>query len=159
MKMVRKAWKDLSEGQKQRLNGELVHREVFACVSQTTDYLLSKEDPDAPFSWEDVDNLYLSYEEAKRDGVIGEDVAEEDYEAERQEVFEWWLVSTWLIEKLRELGEPVILDFEIWGRCTTGQSISIDSVIYKITEERWDEGYYFNEAELNEDYYEGGDKE
>jgi len=55
-------------------------------------------------------------------------------EYEYKEVFEWWEVSSWLLEKLKEQGEP-ILDNEFgewWGRCTTGQAILLDYVISKI---------------------------
>ncbi len=51
------------------------------------------------------------------------------------EVFEHWAVSPWLAEKLAAEGERVDTDFaglNVWGRTTTGQSISMDAVIRKI---------------------------
>lgn len=54
------------------------------------------------------------------------------------EVFEHWAVSTWLAEKLQEAGERVDTDFaglNVWARTTTGQAISMDGVIRKITAE------------------------
>jgi hypothetical protein len=54
--------------------------------------------------------------------------------SEPREVFEWWLVSRWLCEKLRELGE-VVLDNDYgywWGRCTTGQAIIADGVLQHV---------------------------
>ena len=50
------------------------------------------------------------------------------------EVFEWWVVSSWLRVKLESRGE-VILDNDYgtwWGRGTSGQSIELDSVIQDI---------------------------
>jgi hypothetical protein len=54
------------------------------------------------------------------------------------EVFEHWAVSTWLAEKLQAAGERVDTDFaglNVWARTTTGQAISIDAVIERITRE------------------------
>lgn len=53
----------------------------------------------------------------------------------RSEVYEHWIVSDWLAEKLEGMGHPVARDFlglTIWGRPTTGQAISLDSVILHI---------------------------
>ncbi len=56
---------------------------------------------------------------------------------EPQDIFEWWLVSNWLANKLRNYNEP-ILDNDYgtwWGRTCTGQSISMDYVMECIAEE------------------------
>ncbi|MFT6442504.1 MAG: hypothetical protein ACJASM_002050 [Salibacteraceae bacterium] len=53
-----------------------------------------------------------------------------DLESAPQDVFEWWQVSDFLCGKLKDLGHPVIENQKIWGRCTTGQAISLD---YSIT--------------------------
>ena len=54
---------------------------------------------------------------------------------------EWWKVSNWLIEKLEEEGEPVIRDFNIWGRTCSGQAILLDGVITAIqTKTKYMEG-------------------
>ncbi len=52
------------------------------------------------------------------------------------EVYEHWIVSDWLAEQLRARGEAVSNDISglvVWGRTTTGQAISMDSVIRDIT--------------------------
>ena len=52
-----------------------------------------------------------------------------------REVFEHWIVSDWLADKLEERGEKVDRDFAgmtIWARTTTGQAISMDYVIGQI---------------------------
>lgn len=64
--------------------------------------------------------------------------ADNDIEPHELEVYEHWAVSTWLAEKLAEKGERVDTDFaglNVWARTTTGQAISADAVIEKITAE------------------------
>lgn len=51
------------------------------------------------------------------------------------EAYEHWIVSNWMAGQLEEMGEMVsrdLLGLTIWGRCTTGQSISMDQVILTI---------------------------
>jgi len=59
----------------------------------------------------------------------------EDEQDRPQEVFEWWIVSNRLIEKLKEKGEVVLEDRNIWGRTCSGQAILLDSVITDICED------------------------
>jgi hypothetical protein len=56
---------------------------------------------------------------------------------EQREAYEHWIVSGWLARKLSERGELTgeVCGLTIWGRCTTGQSISMDGVIEEITAE------------------------
>lgn len=52
------------------------------------------------------------------------------------EIFEHWIVSDWIADKLIEQGEKVDKDFTglcIWARTTTGQAISMDGVMQRIT--------------------------
>lgn len=61
-----------------------------------------------------------------------ESIETEDYE---REIFEHWIVSDCLADKLETEGEKIMRDFfgfTIWGRSTTGQAISIDQVICDI---------------------------
>lgn len=63
---------------------------------------------------------------------------EQGLEAYECEVYEHWAVSTRLAEKLQAAGERVDTDFAglcVWARTTTGQAISIDAVIERITRE------------------------
>lgn len=63
---------------------------------------------------------------------------EYDIEPYGREVYEHWIVSDWLADKLIEKGEKVDKDFAgliIWARTTTGQAIYCDGVIEQITEE------------------------
>lgn len=64
------------------------------------------------------------------------DIAE--VEPYQREVFEHWIVSDWLADKLEAKGEKVDRDFAgltVWARTTTGQGIASDSVIEAIVEE------------------------
>lgn len=137
----------------QDIKRKFVEREVFSCVTMMTEYILSKgyEDQEAPFCMDDVENLYLpkcpncgDNEFEKIDNEDEETVYkctccneeyEEEPETEPQEIYEWWMCSDWLIEKLKEHGEPVLIDEGIWGRTCSGQAILLDSVISRICEE------------------------
>jgi len=58
-----------------------------------------------------------------------------DIEPYQREVYEHWIVSDWLADKLAERGEKVDKDFAgliVWARTTTGQGIASDSVIEAI---------------------------
>ncbi|UWF59823.1 hypothetical protein [Brucella sp. 2716] len=55
-----------------------------------------------------------------------------------REVYEHWIVSDWLADRLIEKGEKVDKDFAgltVWARTTTGQAVYCDHVIKQITEE------------------------
>lgn len=75
---------------------------------------------------EHVEAEYNGWEDFCRDQSI---------EPERSEVCEHWIVDNWFAGKLEAKGHPIARDFlgmTIWGRPTTGQSISLDSVILEI---------------------------
>jgi hypothetical protein len=65
---------------------------------------------------------------------LSELFGEEDEDGYLPEVYEYWLVTPWLGKKLKACGELVteFLDLVIWGRQTTGQSITCDNVIEDI---------------------------
>ncbi len=56
---------------------------------------------------------------------------------EEPEIYEFWAVSEWLYDRLREEGEITFeyLDFWVWGRQATGQAIYLDKVIQDIVNE------------------------
>lgn len=68
-----------------------------------------------------------------------QDACEQDnLEPYQREVYEHWIVTDWLADKLIEHGEKVDKDFTgmcIWARTTTGQAIAADHVIEAITAE------------------------
>ena len=143
----------------QRIKQKLVNREVMACVSDMVEHLFDYEG-EKMASWDEWDNLYipvcpecgehvweseqdqleLSEDEAK---LFGDNawkcpycghVQEVEPDTEPQEIYEYWLVTEWLGEKLRKHGEPVFERWGgwIWGRCCTGQAIMLDYVISEI---------------------------
>jgi hypothetical protein len=119
---------------------------------------------DAPFTFEDIENYYAYPEyygtyarfeggtEEQRDAEIErlEELFEadgtetdqlqseindlNDLETEGAEIFEWWAISSYLAEKLKENGYCILSDGnnEYWGRTTSGQAILLDSIISKI---------------------------
>lgn len=93
---------------------KLVKREVLCEVSQLVQDLMSQE----------------RYCEG-----LSELFGQEDEDGNMPEVFEYWLVTPWLGEKLKAHGELVTEFFNlvIWGRQTTGQLIHADGVIGNIT--------------------------
>lgn len=109
---------------------DFVHHEVYVNQSSLVDTLLAKGLAD----WDEIDNLYSTCLQRGDDPCQGCQLGEDCEESEPQEVFEWWMVSGWLVEKLREHDEP-ILDTDMgtwWGRTTTGQAIYLDNVIKDI---------------------------
>ena len=50
------------------------------------------------------------------------------------DVMEWWLIDSWLAERLKAQGEIIIdeLGCRWWGRLTSGQAIYMDGVIQEI---------------------------
>ena len=56
----------------------------------------------------------------------------DNLDTEPQEVYEWWVVTSWLLDELRKRGEVVIPHENIWGRTCTGQAIKLDGIISAI---------------------------
>ena len=73
-----------------------------------------------------------------------EEIANEfNLDPEYDEVYEHWIVDSHLAGELSARGEIVrdFCDFTIWGRCCTGQSISLDDVIRNIVRAQEDYSY------------------
>lgn len=103
----------------------LVSREVFYCVSTLISELAKKAEA-FPEYQEDIYNLCWQ--------PATEEEIKEGYE-DGSEVFEHWIVSDWLADRLEKKGCVIARDFfgmTVWGRTTTGQAIFIDSVICDI---------------------------
>ncbi len=101
------------ESKNQRIAGRLVAQEINARVNQTVEYLHEHDEyPDL---------------EAENYNIANDDETE-------PVIFEYWAISEWLGDRLKENKEIVfnMLDFTVWGRQTTGQSIALDGVIQKI---------------------------
>ena len=133
----------------QAIKEQFVQREVITNISDMAEHLFSWEG-DKYADWAEWENLYITrcpecgepvneWEEVKGEGYkcphCGA-IHEEKPENEPQEIkiCEYWIVTPYLGEQLREKGEPVLKRWGgwIWGRTCTGQAISLDSVISSI---------------------------
>jgi hypothetical protein len=134
--------------QKQEDLRKFVEEEVYMCQSMLVEEALKR----VFFSWDDVDNLYRSFdgkllspEACESCGQQAECLDSETHECKKcfedssqaQEIYEWWIVSDWLVIMLRKAGEPILNnDYGTWwGRCSTGQAILLDGVIEAIYDE------------------------
>lgn len=91
-------------------------------------------DGDDGESWEG----WFNADNQERHDTAQEACEANDLEPYQREVFEHWIVSDWLADKLIEHGEKVDKDFAgltVWARTTTGQGIASDSVIERICAE------------------------
>lgn len=145
----------------QGIIGKFVGREVLACLTSEVEFILKQSFEssanDAPFTFDDVENYnrpvcedcgsgYTSFtEDEDEDGNTvyrcddcGRVYTEEEHDnldTEPAEVFEWWLVTDWLAEKLKARGEVIIEGFSnYWGRQCSGQAILLDNVMGEICE-------------------------
>ena len=143
----------------QRVLGKLVDREVITNQSYlvtellkhhydeaewTNEYVnnseeidklteLKNEYEDAFYDIEDKIDILTSIEERIED--IEEQIEELEHgQDEPKEVLEWWLVTGWFEEKLKNYGEVFVEIFgeTWWGRTCSGQAILLDYVIGKI---------------------------
>lgn len=132
--------KDYNSTTNQEIKGKLVQREVLTCFSYEMDTILKVSaehgNIDLP-NYEDIENLYLNCEkEYKNYGYESAEAMQNDG-ADIQEIFEYWIVTEYLYNKLKAKGQPV-LEFGnncYWGRCTTGQAILLDLIISEICED------------------------
>ena len=79
-----------------------------------------------------LDNQNLVVEELMRhDESLWEELQNLD---ENSEIMEWWLVTPYMAELLKEKGEVILSDYGCywWGRTTSGQALYMDGVIQEI---------------------------
>lgn len=127
----------------------LIEREILANQTLLVQDLLLKNNPDY---FDLIQNYYDESTEAVEEFLLYEtdidseiwseidfferlDLAQENgFEPQPNEIYEWWLVSDWLAEKLNEFEQPILeTDYGIWwGRTTTGQAIKLDWVIQQL---------------------------
>ena len=82
-----------------------------------------------------LDNQNLVIEELiKHDESLWEELQNLD---ENSEIMEWWLVTPYMAELLKEKGEVILSDYGCywWGRQTSGQALYMDGVIQEIAEQ------------------------
>ena len=141
-------FEELSNSLRQNLADELVRKHVYYCQSYLVSELFSKD----LIQDDDYQNLYLSDEQIKEYHSVNteEEIQEiRDHGSDMQEVFEHWLCSDWLINKLKEQEEPILeTDLETWwGRTCTGQAIALDHNIQLLAyENSYDERLFKKEV-------------
>ena len=93
-----------------------------------------------PFNAEDepdtIARTYLLH--LKQQESLQEFCAVNHVDPEQNEIYEHWIVSEWLANRLEDRGEVIERDFyglTIWGRACTGQAILLDNVICSIYDE------------------------
>ena len=85
-----------------------------------------------------VENCVLKNQTAIVDEMLNKNLLPEEYIYPFVgDVMEWWLIDSWLAERLKREGEVIIDEYGCcwWGRLASGQSICMDSVIQKIAGE------------------------
>ena len=113
----------------------------------------------AGFFYEDIDNLYMTDEEIIKwhlddIEIEGKEITAEDLDEFRydnpKEIYEWYLVSDWFFDRLKEINEPILNnDYgEYWGRCCTGQSIYLDYVIQELAYQYSHDERLFKDSEV-----------
>ena len=82
-----------------------------------------------------LDNQNLVVEELmKHDESLWEELQNLD---KNSEIMEWWLVTPYMAELLKENGEVILAAYGCcwWGRQTSGQALYMDWVIQRIAEQ------------------------
>jgi hypothetical protein len=134
----------MTESDFQKLCCDFVREQVWGNVTEMADYIIKKsyDDPDAPFSIDDIEWYRGGKDEDDDDGEYeGDEDDDEDYDEDDDcmpEWFEVFVVSPYLVEKLYNYGEPVYRNqygADLWFRTTFGQATYIDWVIRKIVKE------------------------
>ena len=136
-KITKEEYFNLDNGIVQDITREFIRPHIFRNQSSLITHLQEQEVES--FYYDDIENLYLTDEEIIKyhlDEIELDDDSKEvtidmldDFRYDNpQEIFEWYLVSDWFLDRLREINEPIIdNDYgEYWGRCCTGQAIYLD---------------------------------
>lgn len=134
--IIKIPFNEVKEDLKQELARNLVSNHVLVGQTGLVSHLLEKE----IIQYDEIQNLSYTDDEIKKYFNAKND---EEVDAVRsngddwKEVYEYWVCSHWLTEKLMERNEPILdTDFETWwGRTSTGQGIVLDHVIQEIAYE------------------------
>ena len=85
-----------------------------------------------------VENCVLMYLSAVVDEMINRNLMTAEYIYPfLGDVMEWWLIDSWLAERLKRENQVIIEEYGCcwWGRLASGQAVCMDSVIQKIAGE------------------------
>lgn len=145
-KITKAEYLKLDNGIAQDITGEFIRPHIYRNQSSLVTDLMQEEIHG--FYYGDIENLYLTDEEIIKyhfdDIKLNQDSKEinpdmlNEYKYDNpKEIYEWYLVSNWFFDRLREINEPIINnDYgEYWGRCATGQAICLDYDIQELAYE------------------------
>ena len=139
-KLSKKEFFNLYNSTVQDITRKFITPHIYRNQSHLISHL--QENEVSGFTFDEIENLYYTDQEILENfGSFDEDMSEQEKIDEvrnncedSKEVFEWWLVSNWFLNRLKEINEPIIdNDFgEYWGRGCTGQSIYLDYNIQEL---------------------------
>ena len=134
-----------------KLIEKIINVEILTLANELAEYHLTNE-----YAWEDVQNLCNEFESKLNEetaepscercnqctelGAVNDDgicINCFDDEPNEKEIFQWFIVSDWLYNKLNEQGEPVveIKGVYFWGRCGYGYSLENEWCLKRIVSE------------------------
>jgi hypothetical protein len=156
-KITKEEFFNLDNGIVQDITQKFIYPHILRNQSSLI-YDLDKLEVDG-FLYEDIDNLYMTDEEIIKwhlddIEIEGKEITAEDLDDFRydnpKEIYEWYLVSDWFIDRLREINEPVLDNNygEYWGRCCTGQAICLDYSIQELAYEYSHDERLYKNAEV-----------
>ena len=121
--------------------GSISFDDAEYAINQDGSYIAQKDGLWGLYDNDEPDSPIIDYEYETKEELINYyfDDMNWDINDYRSEVFEHWIVTSWLGKKLQEHDETVVEDVlgisYIWGRTTTGQAIHCDCVIQQIYNE------------------------
>lgn len=115
--------------------------QAFELASPVFDYEGAAEDAGFEYCAEGGDDWAPYWAKDGRTFDTAEEAcASENIDPYDHEVFEHWIVSDWLADRLTAKGEKCDKDFAgltVWARTTTGQGIACDHVMQEIACDLW----------------------
>ena len=116
----------------------IINREILANQSSLVDWLFEKN----MLSYEDLENLCPRYcPDCGRDFTVNDENTDtceycNDNRDKPQDIMQWFLVDTYMADKLKSIGEPVLYtpdtNDQWWGRTCCGQAISLDPTFWDL---------------------------
>jgi len=156
-KITKEEFFNLDNGIVQDITQKFIYPHILRNQSRLIDDLDKLEV--GGFLYEDIDNLYMTDEEIIKwhlddIEIEGKEITAEDLDEFRydnpKEIYEWYLVSDWFFDRLKEINEPILNnDYgEYWGRCCTGQAIYLDYVIQELAYQYSHDKRLFKDSEV-----------
>ena len=129
---------------KNTLIERIIKNEILTIANELAEYHLNSDE----YYWDNVENAFTEFESSSHNkykcndcdsvGVVNEDgICINCFENEPKEIFQWFIVSEWLFNKLNEQNEPVveIKGLHFWGRCGYGYSLEYETSLKNIVKQ------------------------